>query len=58
MSPCCLEAFVEVGSVGGVVKVPAGTPLQTANHGDEDLLVYAYGYPPEDETAELLDPAI
>jgi quercetin dioxygenase-like cupin family protein len=40
--------------VGGLVNVPAGTPLQTANHGDEDLLVYAYGYPPEDEHAELL----
>jgi quercetin dioxygenase-like cupin family protein len=44
--------------VGGVVNVPAGTPLQTANHGDADLLVYAYGYPPEDEHAELLDPAV
>lgn len=44
--------------VGGVVNVPAGTPLQTANHGDEDLLVYAYGFPPEDTTAELLDPVV
>jgi mannose-6-phosphate isomerase-like protein (cupin superfamily) len=44
--------------VGGVVNVPARTPLQTVNHGDEDLLVYAYGYPPEDEHAELLDPAV
>jgi quercetin dioxygenase-like cupin family protein len=44
--------------VGGVVNVPAGTPLQAANHGGEDLLVYAYGYPPEDEHAELLDPAV
>jgi quercetin dioxygenase-like cupin family protein len=43
---------------GGVVNVPAGTPLQSANHGDVDLLVYAYGYPPEDTTAELLDPAV
>jgi hypothetical protein len=41
-----------------VVNVPAGTPLQSANHGDEDLIVYAYGYPPEDATAELLDPAV
>jgi quercetin dioxygenase-like cupin family protein len=48
---------VEVG-VGGLINVPAGTPLQTANHGDADLLVYAYGYPPEDEHAELLDPAV
>jgi quercetin dioxygenase-like cupin family protein len=44
--------------VGGLVNVPAGTPLQTANHGSEDLLVYAYGYPPEDEHAELLDPVV
>jgi quercetin dioxygenase-like cupin family protein len=44
--------------VGGLVNVPPGTPLQTANHGDEDLLVYAYGYPPEDEHAELLDPVV
>jgi quercetin dioxygenase-like cupin family protein len=44
--------------VGGVVNVPPGTPLQTANEGDDELLVYAYGYPPEDEHAELLDPAV
>jgi quercetin dioxygenase-like cupin family protein len=43
---------------GGVVNVPAGTPLQSANHADVDLVVYAYGYPPEDTTAELLDPAV
>jgi mannose-6-phosphate isomerase-like protein (cupin superfamily) len=42
--------------VGGLIHVPPGTPLQTVNHADEDLLVYAYGYPPEDEHAELLDP--
>jgi quercetin dioxygenase-like cupin family protein len=43
---------------GGLIYVPPGTALQTMNHGDEDLLVYAYGYPPEDEHAELLDPAV
>jgi len=43
---------------GGVVRVDPGTELQTANHGDTDLLVYAYGYPPEDETAELLEPVV
>jgi mannose-6-phosphate isomerase-like protein (cupin superfamily) len=48
---------VEVGE-GGVVNVPAGTPLQSANHGEADLVVYAYGYPPEDEHAEILDPAV
>jgi quercetin dioxygenase-like cupin family protein len=42
---------------GGVVNVPAGTPLQTVNHGDGDLVVYAYGFPPEDTNAELLDSA-
>jgi quercetin dioxygenase-like cupin family protein len=42
---------------GGVVHVEAGTALQAANHGEEDVLVYAYGYPPESEHAELLDPA-
>jgi quercetin dioxygenase-like cupin family protein len=43
---------------GGLIHVDAGTPLQSVNHGDEDLLVYAYGYPPEDENAELLDSAV
>jgi mannose-6-phosphate isomerase-like protein (cupin superfamily) len=43
---------------GGLVRVPPGTPLQTVNHGDEGLVVYAYGYPPESEHAELLDPAV
>jgi mannose-6-phosphate isomerase-like protein (cupin superfamily) len=43
---------------GGVVHVGAGTALQSANHGSEDLVVYAYGYPPEDERATLLDPAV
>ena len=44
--------------VGGLIRVEPGTPLQTVNHGDADLLVYAYGYPPEDEHAELLDSAV
>src|SRR6185437_1150592 len=38
-------------SPGGLIHVPARTPLQTINHGAEDLVVYVYGYPPEDETA-------
>jgi len=25
------------------------------NHGDEDLVLYAYGTPPESELAEILD---
>jgi hypothetical protein len=42
---------------GGVVHVAAGTPLQTANHGAENLVVYASGYPPDDGAA-VLDSAI
>jgi quercetin dioxygenase-like cupin family protein len=43
---------------GGVIHVEPGTPLQSANHGDADLLVYAYGAPAEHERAELLDSAV
>jgi quercetin dioxygenase-like cupin family protein len=42
----------------GVIRVDPGTALQSTNHGDEDLLVYAYGYPPENEPTELLDSAL
>lgn len=38
---------------GGVVNVSGGTALQTANHGAEDLVLYVYGYPP-DEGAEVI----
>jgi quercetin dioxygenase-like cupin family protein len=44
--------------VGGLIHVGSGTLLQTANHGDEHLVVYAYGYPPESEHAEILDSAL
>jgi quercetin dioxygenase-like cupin family protein len=40
---------------GGVIHIEAETPLQTVNHGDEDLVLYAYGTPPESERAEILD---
>jgi quercetin dioxygenase-like cupin family protein len=43
---------------GGVVHVDPGTALQTANHGQEDLMVYAYGIPPDNEHAEILDSAL
>jgi quercetin dioxygenase-like cupin family protein len=43
--------------VGGLIHVSAGTPLQTANHADLELLVYAYGSPPDDG-ADVLDSAI
>ena len=42
----------------GLIHVEPGTTLQTANHGDVDLLVYVYGTPPEHEHAELLDSAL
>jgi quercetin dioxygenase-like cupin family protein len=43
---------------GGLIHVEPETPLQTVNHGEDDLLVYVYGTPPEDEHAELLDSAL
>ena len=43
---------------GGVLHVAPGTALQSANHGDAELLVYVHGNPPEDEPAELLEPAV
>jgi quercetin dioxygenase-like cupin family protein len=43
---------------GGLIHVEPGTELQSVNHGDEELLVYAYGTPPESEHAEILDSAI
>jgi quercetin dioxygenase-like cupin family protein len=43
---------------GGLIHVDPGTPLQTANHGDEDLVVYAYGTPPESDHAEILDSVV
>ena len=41
--------------VGGLIHIEPGTPLQTVNHGDEDLVLYAYGTPPESEHAEILE---
>jgi mannose-6-phosphate isomerase-like protein (cupin superfamily) len=43
---------------GSVVHVESGTVLQLANHGDEDVLVYAYGAPPEQGGAEFFDSAV
>jgi quercetin dioxygenase-like cupin family protein len=43
---------------GALITVDPGTPLQASNHGDTDLVLYAYGYPPESEHAEILDSAI
>jgi quercetin dioxygenase-like cupin family protein len=44
--------------VGGLIHVEPGTELQTANHGDADLLVYVYGAPAETERATILDPVV
>jgi quercetin dioxygenase-like cupin family protein len=43
---------------GDVIHVQPGTALQSVNHGDEDLVVFVYGTPPESEQAELLDSAV
>jgi mannose-6-phosphate isomerase-like protein (cupin superfamily) len=43
---------------GGLIHIDARTPLQAANHGSDELVVYAYGTPPEDEHAEILDPVV
>jgi mannose-6-phosphate isomerase-like protein (cupin superfamily) len=43
---------------GGLIHVDSGTPLQSVNHGDEELVLYAYGTPPESERAEILDSAV
>ena len=42
-------------ATGGLIHVDPGTPLQTANHADVELVVYAYGTPPEHEHAEILE---
>jgi quercetin dioxygenase-like cupin family protein len=43
---------------GSLVHVHAGTALQSVNPGDSDLIVYAHGWPPEDQHAELLESAL
>jgi quercetin dioxygenase-like cupin family protein len=46
-------------AAGGLIHIEPGTALQTVNDdGDEDLVVYAYGTPPESEHAEILEPAV
>ncbi len=43
---------------GGLVHVDAGTVLQSVNHGDDELLVYAYGAPAEQGDVEFFDSAV
>jgi mannose-6-phosphate isomerase-like protein (cupin superfamily) len=45
-------------TTGGLVHVEAATPLQVVNHGAEELVLYAYGAPPEHGHAEFLDSAV
>lgn len=45
---------VDVGA-GGVVAVEAGTPLQARNEGDEELVMFIYGAPPEQAGADFFD---
>lgn len=47
----------EVGE-GGLIHVESGTPLQIVNEGDEELVLYAYGAPPQRGGAEFLDSAV
>jgi len=43
---------------GGLARVGTGTPLQLVNHGDDDVLLFAYGAPAETGGAEFLDSAV
>jgi mannose-6-phosphate isomerase-like protein (cupin superfamily) len=45
---------VDVGPES-VVAVEPGTPLQVRNEGDEELVLYIYGAPPEQEGADFFD---
>ena|SRR5581483_487277 len=40
---------------GGVVAVEPGTPLQARNEGDEELVLFVYGAPPEQAGADFFD---
>jgi mannose-6-phosphate isomerase-like protein (cupin superfamily) len=39
----------------GVCKVETDTPLQLFNAGDEDVVVFIYGAPPETDQSEMLE---
>jgi quercetin dioxygenase-like cupin family protein len=56
----CLGEPPERGqvAVGGVIHVEPGTARQIVNEGDDDLLVYVYGAPPERGEVEFLDSAV
>ena len=48
----------EEAGPGALIHVAPGTPLQIANESAGDLLLYAYGAPPERGHAEFLDSAV
>jgi quercetin dioxygenase-like cupin family protein len=43
---------------GGLIHVEAGTPLQTVNESDDELLLHVYGAPLGGGRAEILDSAV
>jgi quercetin dioxygenase-like cupin family protein len=43
---------------GSIIHVDAGTPLQSVNESEEELLVFVYGAPPGLERGEILDSAV
>jgi mannose-6-phosphate isomerase-like protein (cupin superfamily) len=45
---------IDVGAES-VVAVEPGTPLQVRNESDEELVLYIYGAPPEQEGADFFD---
>jgi mannose-6-phosphate isomerase-like protein (cupin superfamily) len=45
---------IDVGAQS-VVAVEPGTPLQVRNESDEELVLYIYGAPPDQEGADFLD---
>jgi len=45
-------------TVGGLVHVEAGTPLQIVNETDEEIVVFVCGAPPERTGADMFDSAV
>ena len=43
---------------GGLVHVESGTPLQVVNEGEDELMLYIYGAPPEHGHGEFLESAV
>jgi len=44
--------------VGTIVQIEAGTAQQMVNEGDEELLVFVCGAPPERTGADVIDSAV